>query len=1355
VNLSRALTLLALITAFASPSSYAQFTENITFRFRQDQVGFNAQINSAWLMLDVEGGRNKVANARRMTCSGSPLQCSVTVPVTEGNWIYVYVVNIDQFVDLTDPQLNPDDIPDSNFFRDPFPRDSGFCGQFSTDNCLFVRNPDRPTFVANTFAPGHGQMVTTAPVVVSVDVRKGANGRALNASSVKVFFEDQEPPDLRYAPPTVNVPAPRLVEVAGAALQANATGGTITATLTDPAEGFHRVFFDVANDQGLAADRFETSLFINRVNEAPIAHAGTTQFTEVGQEVVVDGSLSEDPDHIGFTEFQWRIIDQPGGSNPQLRCVDEELIPRDGFGKPVIDEHGNPRGEACTRTDLGAMPRFLTQTPGLYRLGLKVRDHGGTLSAEATTTIHVLPSFNTNARARVEVAVDGNTITVDGSLSEGPNGPGSNAFFVADDDNPAPLSLTQNGLATTFPKPTTPGAYLVHLSMDDSYPATAMVVVRDDGSVEGFDLSRPPKAWKTDKVMYLAFIRELLDSDGDGEGDILGMIDRLEYLADLGVTSIWLMPLAEGPTTHGYAASGYFGVEKDYGTPDELELLAEATKAFGMELIMDYVANHTSDQHPFFKAARQNPNSPLRDWYSFNADGSYRYAFGFFALPDNNQNNPVVRQNLIDVIDWHFDRGIENLRCDIAGFSPPSFWKLVRRHVKARNKDAMLLAELLPPMQEYFNQGFDLAYDNDNFEKLHNGFASGADFDALDRSLEDATRFVGRAGAERTRQMVRQDDVLFMRYIDNQDEDRFLLHAGGDLRKARAVASVMLTLPGVPMITYGNEVGIQELRGRYPFALYNDATDTFSDGGIDALRKHYRKLIHLRRGNRALSLPDTALDFATGNTYLRIASNNDEGGGNVYSFARFGDGQRFLVLSNRADSTAIGTTVRVFPPSQMLADFPETTLTIIDHLDPNVRVQLTKAQLTAPGGVTFNVGGFGSRVFQITRNGIPDEDTDKVLDSWDNCRGVANATQADTDNDGVGDRCDDCLDTPRGAPVGRDGCAAGSGDARARYVVDGVLDDVAFRQAQSGSGAQGISLYASFNGGELYLATDAARRGEDVFLLVTDDTGRTTVAPFGKAGTVATAGLFVGDEGENDFVKWFGTTGESVAATQALQGRGATEATLNLLEEFGAIPDTIYVAAVRYAGGDRGALVAQAPAGNGDGNVDAAEFFAFDLTGQVDVVVGEGEGEGEGDPAEGEGEGEGEGDPGEGEGEGEGDPIVVTPGDEDGDGVENLVDNCPRVYNPGQQDEDGDGLGDGCDRCPVTAPGVVVDSDGCGERDVGQPEDFERSDPRLVTVDLPPPLQSEPGCGGCSQSSSTTPLVGGLALLLVRRRRRS
>lgn len=1318
--------LLALAWLWATPA-HAQYTEAVTFRFQANQITYQGPIDSAWLMLDVEGGRNKVAGARQMSCdNGNPKVCSLTVQLEEGDYIYVYVANPDAFVDMSDPALNPDDIPDSNFFRDPTPRDSGFCGQFSTDNCLFVRDPDRPRFLSESFAPGHGALVTSATAQITVQVAKGGDGSALNGSTVRVRFEDEEPQGVRF---TVGAaPVPALVAVSGATFAASGAGGTVTATLTGVPEGFHRILVDIDSQSGLPADTFIGSVLVNRDNQAPVAHAGTTVFTSVNREVVIDGSLSEDPDQIGFSEFQWRVVSGPGEGF--FRCVDEELIPRDGFGKPLLDEHGNPQGDACRRGDPGAMPRFRATAAGSYLVGLRVRDigaGGGILSPESTTEVVVVNGFNTGVHPRVEVAVDGNTVKVDGSLTVGG---GSNVRFVADRDNPAPITLNVSDRVASFTKPSVVGAYLVHLQVDDSYPATAMIRVLPGGVVDGFDFARPPSDWQRgEKVMYLTFVRELFDEDGDGEGDLLGMIDKVDYLAQLGVTTLWLMPLSEGPTTHGYATTGAFSIDADYGSVDDLELLTETARSFGLEVVMDFVANHTSDQHPFFQAARQNPDSPLRGFYAFNDDGSYRFAFTFFALPDQDQNNPIVRRSLIDTVNWFMDRGIEGVRCDIAGFTPPSFWKLLRKEVKARDPNAMLLAELIPPMAEFFDHSFDLAYDSTSFWATRDAFAVGGSFDNVDGSMEDATRFIERAQSERSRNVTRQEDVLFMRYIDNQDEDRFLLRAGGDVRKARAVAGFLLTTPGIPLITYGNEVGIQELRGRYPFADYNDATDRFGESTRDQLMKLYRKLIAIRKGNRALRAADSARDLQTGNTYLRIASGGDEGGNNVYSYARFADGQRFIVLVNRADSTAIGTSARVFPPPALFSDFPEQTLTLVDHLDPSVRVTISRAQLTAPGGVTLNVPAFGTRIFQVSKAGIPDADADKTLDSYDVCQGIANADQSDLDGDRVGDRCDQCAGTVRGAATDRNGCAPASGTARSHWELDGAVDDAGLEVAS----AAGIKLYASFNGAQLYVATEAASRGEDVFLVVTDDTGRTAAAPFAKAGTVPTGGIFLADEGDNDFTKWFGVTGEAVPASEPLPGRGVLEGTLNLVEEFGEVPAVIHVAAVRYAGGDNGALLAQAPAGDGDDVVDADEMFA--LTTALPPLVDVGGG------TEGEGEGEGEGD------------IIGTPGDVDGDGTENLVDNCPQLHNPAQADADGDGLGDGCDLCPLTTPGVATDDAGCGDRDVPLEGGPGRANPRLVDPAARSALERECGCTTSGNTDGGPAVLLGLVLLRIVRRR--
>src|SRR5262249_55959862 len=157
-----------------------------------------------------------------------------------------------------------------------------------------------------------------------------------------------------------------------------------------------------------------------------------------------------------------------------------------------------------------------------------------------------------------------------------------------------------------------------------------------------------------------------------------------------------------------------------------------------------------------------------------------------------------------------------------------------------------------------------------------------------------------------------------------------------------------------------------------------------------------------------------------------------------------------------------------------------------------------KQDLLSPNGATAAVRAYTTKMYQVTRFGIPDADHDGVLDSYDRCVGLPNADQRDADGDDVGDACDLCANTPIHTVVDALGCVPTAGAAHKTYVLDGVVDDAAYSVAQ----ANGHALFASFNGQTLYLATQAAGAGEDVVLVVADQDGVVRAAPFGKAGQV-------------------------------------------------------------------------------------------------------------------------------------------------------------------------------------------------------------------------------------------------------------
>ena len=197
--------------------------------------------------------------------------------------------------------------------------------------------------------------------------------------------------------------------------------------------------------------------------------------------------------------------------------------------------------------------------------------------------------------------------------------------------------------------------------------------------------------WFKDAIIYQLHVKTFQDGDGDGIGDFSGLLQRLDYLAELGVTALWLMPFYPSPLRDdGYDISDYVSVHPSYGTLEQVEALIEAAHARGLRIITELVLNHTSDQHPWFQRARRAPaGSPERDYYVWSeTTDRYREAriifqdfepsnwtwdavaqawfwHRFYAhQPDLNFDNPRVHEELLRVIDFWLARGVDAVRLD-------------------------------------------------------------------------------------------------------------------------------------------------------------------------------------------------------------------------------------------------------------------------------------------------------------------------------------------------------------------------------------------------------------------------------------------------------------------------------------------------------------------------------------------------------------------------------------------------------------------------------------------------------------------------------------------------------------------
>ena len=403
-------------------------------------------------------------------------------------------------------------------------------------------------------------------------------------------------------------------------------------------------------------------------------------------------------------------------------------------------------------------------------------------------------------------------------------------------------------------------------------------------------------AWTRGAVCYEVFVRSFYDSNGDGIGDLNGLIEKLDYIAKLGASCIWLMPVAASPSYHGYDVSDYYRVEPAYGTNDDFKRLVAAAHRRAIVVLVDMVLNHSSSAHPYFQAALHDTASPYRTWYRFapqplgkgpwGGEAWHRspvrddYYYGVFwsGMPDLNYQTPAVREEANKIATfWLREMGVDGFRLDAVPYvveegtclagcpGTHAFLREYAAHLRNVKPDVYTVGEV------WANIATMLPYYPD---QLTSYFA----FELSD-SLLSAVR-TGSATGLLTGFLRLQDTLPAYRwspFLTNHDQTRALTALGGDVGRARVAATLLLTLPGLPFVYYGEELGMTgdkpDERLRTPMQWSPRSGVGFTTGKPweapqgDSLRTNvaaqdrdpksllnlYRQLIHLRRQDDALA----------------------------------------------------------------------------------------------------------------------------------------------------------------------------------------------------------------------------------------------------------------------------------------------------------------------------------------------------------------------------------------------------------------------------------------------------------------------------------------------------------------------
>lgn len=437
------------------------------------------------------------------------------------------------------------------------------------------------------------------------------------------------------------------------------------------------------------------------------------------------------------------------------------------------------------------------------------------------------------------------------------------------------------------------------------------------------------KKWWKEATVYQIYPRSFKDSDGDGVGDLKGIISKLDYIKSLGIDAVWLNPIYTSPNDdNGYDISDYREIMEDFGTMEDFDLLLKEMHKRNIKLIMDLVVNHSSDEHEWFKQSRSSRDNKYRDYYHWwpAEKGKPTYRWSFFDVnseawkydaqtdayylhyfsqkqPDLNWENPKVRQEVYDIMRFWLNKGIDGFRMDAFQFaSKDTTWPELP---KGYEKNIIKYYGVGPHLHEYLQEMNREVFSKYDIMTVSEGAGSSPE-DAIQfvdpdrKELDMAYHFesvdignhVKDFGLAKYKQIFSRYDETFKEkgwlsiFLANHDQPRMVSKFGNDTAEFRELSSKMLstfvmTMRGTPYYYYGDELGMVNIR----FNDINDYNDVETrnkytqiknaGGDLDAYMEN-RKQTSRENGRTPFQWDTTEnAGFTTGKPWLKVNSNHN------------------------------------------------------------------------------------------------------------------------------------------------------------------------------------------------------------------------------------------------------------------------------------------------------------------------------------------------------------------------------------------------------------------------------------------------------------------------------------------------